>query len=50
VLAGLGAVPLLDEPLTVWLLAGLGLVSLGAYLSARPPRAVTATPTQIIKS
>lgn len=38
VLAGLGAVPLLDEPLTVWLVAGLALVSLGAFLCARPPR------------
>lgn len=38
VLAGLGAVPLLDEPLTGWLVAGLTLVSLGAFLSARPPR------------
>jgi drug/metabolite transporter (DMT)-like permease len=49
VLAGLGAVPLLDEPLTIWLLAGLGLVSLGAYLSARPPRSATAKPVQISK-
>ena len=29
VLAGLGAVPLLDEPLTLWLVAGLALVALG---------------------
>lgn len=36
VLAGLGAVPLLDEPLTGWLLAGLALVSAGAFLAARP--------------
>jgi len=36
VMAGLGAVPLLGEPLTGWLVAGLTLVSLGAYLSARP--------------
>jgi drug/metabolite transporter (DMT)-like permease len=36
VMAGLGAVPLLGEPLTGWLIAGLTLVSLGAYLSARP--------------
>lgn len=36
VLAGLGAVPLLDEPLTGWLLAGLALVSTGAFLAARP--------------
>jgi drug/metabolite transporter (DMT)-like permease len=38
VLAGLGAVPLLGEPLTGWLLAGLALVSTGAYLSSRPAR------------
>jgi drug/metabolite transporter (DMT)-like permease len=36
VIAGLGAVPLLDEPLTAWLVAGLVLVSGGAYLSSRP--------------
>jgi drug/metabolite transporter (DMT)-like permease len=36
VLAGLGAVPLLEEPLTGWLVAGLALVSVGAYLCARP--------------
>jgi drug/metabolite transporter (DMT)-like permease len=41
VMAGLGAVPLLGEPLTVWLLAGLALVSIGAYASSRP-----ATPTR----
>ncbi|MBI2732028.1 MAG: DMT family transporter [Aquabacterium sp.] len=35
VMAGLGAVPLLDEPLTAWLVAGLLLVSGGAFLSAR---------------
>jgi drug/metabolite transporter (DMT)-like permease len=39
VMAGLGAVPLLGEPLTGWLVAGLTLVSLGAYLSARPASA-----------
>ncbi|MCH8180765.1 MAG: DMT family transporter [Proteobacteria bacterium] len=38
VMAGLGAVPLLDEPLTVWLVAGLLLVSTGAFLAARPVR------------
>lgn len=38
VMAGLGAVPLLDEPLTGWLVAGLVLVSGGALLSARPAR------------
>ena len=37
VLAGLGAVPLLDEPLTGWLVAGLALASVGAFLCARPP-------------
>ncbi len=37
VLAALGAVPLLDEPLTGWLVAGLALVSVGAFLCARPP-------------
>jgi len=36
VLAGLGAVPLLDEPLTPWLVAGLALVSSGAWLASRP--------------
>jgi drug/metabolite transporter (DMT)-like permease len=35
VIAGLGAVPLLDEPLSIWLLAGLLLVSGGAFISAR---------------
>jgi drug/metabolite transporter (DMT)-like permease len=35
VMAGLGAVPLLNEPLTGWLVAGLVLVSGGAFLSAR---------------
>lgn len=35
VMAGLGAVPLLGEPLTGWLVAGLLLVSGGAFLSAR---------------
>lgn len=38
VLAGLGAVPLLDEPLTPWLVAGLALVSGGAWLASRPIR------------
>jgi drug/metabolite transporter (DMT)-like permease len=36
VMAGLGAVPLLGEPLTVWLMLGLALVSMGAYASSRP--------------
>ncbi len=35
VMAGLGAVPLLNEPLTPWLVAGLVLVSGGAFVSAR---------------
>jgi drug/metabolite transporter (DMT)-like permease len=38
ILAGLAAVPLLDEPLTLWLVAGLALVSSGAYLASRPIR------------
>ncbi len=37
VLAGLAAVPLLGEPLTLWLLAGLTLVSGGAWLASRAP-------------
>lgn len=36
VLAGVAAVPLLGEPMTPWLLAGLLLVSTGACLAARP--------------
>ncbi|RZI84806.1 MAG: DMT family transporter [Rubrivivax sp.] len=35
VLAGLGGVVLLQEPLTPWLVAGLALVSVGAFLSSR---------------
>jgi len=35
VMAGLAAVPLLGEPLSGWLIAGLVLVSGGAFLSAR---------------
>lgn len=35
VMAGLGAVPMLGEPLTGWLVAGLLLVSGGAFISAR---------------
>ncbi len=38
VLSGLAAVPLLDEPLTPSLLAGLVLVSVGALLATRPVR------------
>lgn len=36
VLAGLAAVPLLAEPLTVWLGCGLVAVSFGAWLASRP--------------
>lgn len=36
VIAGLAAVPWLHEPLTGWLVAGLALVSVGAFLSSRP--------------
>ena len=35
VMAGLGAVPLLGEPLTPWLVAGMLLVSGGAFVAAR---------------
>jgi len=42
VMAGLGAVPLLGEPLTIWLVAGLALVSAGAWLSSRVPVAPVA--------
>ncbi len=38
VLSGLAAVPLLDEPLTPSLIAGLVLVSAGALLATRPMR------------
>ncbi len=38
IIAGLAAVPLLDEPLSGWLVAGLVLVSIGAVLAARPIR------------
>ena len=37
VLAGLGAVPLLGEPLSPWLLAGVLSVTMGAYLAVREP-------------
>ncbi|QOZ82316.1 MULTISPECIES: DMT family transporter [Chromobacterium] len=40
VLAGLLAAPLLNEPLTGYLAAGLACVSLGAWLAARQPAAV----------
>ena len=36
VLAGVAAAPLLGEPLTGWLLAGLAFVSAGAFTAARP--------------
>ena len=36
VLAGVAAAPLLDEPLTPELIAGLVLVSIGAFIAARP--------------
>lgn len=36
VAAGVLAVPLLDEPLTGWLMSGLVFVSLGAYIASRP--------------
>ena len=39
IIAGLAAVPLLDEPLSGWLVAGLALVSIGAFMAARPIRA-----------
>ena len=39
IIAGLAAVPLLDEPLSGWLIAGLALVSIGAFMAARPIRA-----------
>lgn len=48
VLAGLAAGPLLGEPVGPWLLAGLVLVSLGAFQAARPqaqPRRTQACPT-----
>ena len=35
ILSGLIAVPLLDEPLTIYLLCGLVFVSLGSYIAAR---------------
>ncbi len=38
VLAGVAAAPLLDEPLSGWLVAGLVCVSAGAFVAARPGR------------
>ena len=40
ILIGLAAVPLLDEPLTAWLMAGLVLVSLGAIIASRQKASV----------
>lgn len=45
VLAGVAAAPLLDEPLTLWLVLALGFVSLGAYLAARPAKLPMRTKT-----
>ncbi len=46
VLAGVAAGPLLDEPLTAWLIGGLIGVSLGAWIASRPSRvALIAVPT-----
>jgi drug/metabolite transporter (DMT)-like permease len=42
VLAGVAAVPLLGEPLSGWLLAGLLCVSAGAFIAARPIRSAPA--------
>jgi drug/metabolite transporter (DMT)-like permease len=42
VLAGVAAMPLLNEPLTGWLLAGLICVSVGALVASRPSRAPAA--------
>jgi drug/metabolite transporter (DMT)-like permease len=39
VLAGMAAAPLLDEALSGWLIAGLMLVSAGAFVAVRPGRA-----------
>lgn len=39
VLAGFAAVPLLAEPLSGWLIAGLFFVSFGAFVASRPARA-----------
>ena len=44
IIAGLAAVPLLDEPLSGWLIAGLALVSMGAVLAARPIRVSPSVP------
>ena len=35
IVTGILAVPLLDEPLTHWLLSGLVFVSLGSYIASR---------------
>jgi drug/metabolite transporter (DMT)-like permease len=44
VTAGVLAVPLLDEPLTGWLMSGLVFVSLGAYIASRPASNTTPNP------
>lgn len=44
VLAGLAAVPLLGEPLSGWLIAGLLAVSCGAYFASRPVPIVPTEP------
>lgn len=43
ILIGLAAVPLLDEPLTGWLMSGLVLVSLGAIIASRQKASVPKT-------
>lgn len=43
VTTGLLAVPLLDEPLTGWLLTGLVFVSLGAFIASRPGTATVSS-------
>ena len=35
IVTGIVAVPLLDEPLTLWLLSGLAFVSLGSFIASR---------------
>ena len=35
IVTGIVAVPLLDEPLTLWLLSGLAFVSLGSFITSR---------------
>ena len=49
IVVGLIAIPLLDEPLTGWLMCGLVLVSLGAYLASKrdKPQALPLPKTEI---